>query len=303
MKKPIDADRKVPSGEADPTERDAFEKALSCEIGKAAQKGLSEVLKHEAFKDPNAIKFATKTLKFATEGLPQVIVSLLVGTLYRESDYQLPVWRGRKKLKDQIPKAELEKIVEGELSKIKEGYEWDLDPDVFGEGAKRAMDIKVIAPLIGGKLTPEEQNAVALRYAEDLLIEGVVVQKKWAESLPGIMMRAALGDKEFFQRLGKSLYEGRSPVISKPQVMLLVNWDKTRRWWSREIPGLKFWRDEAVRSLLEEWFYKDKDDGLNLMAYRSMRDRLGLEPANKKIVRTCLVHEDTKSGKTRLTLR
>lgn len=129
--------------------------------------------------------------------------------------------------------------------------------------------------------------------------------KDWTPWVDLIAALAAARDLQFFKMLGSGLHEGdsrglggRSPMFSEVEKYLGSRWHDGPEFPDKQIklPALKWWRDEAVRTYLSEMFYKDVDGGLDLSAYRSMRDRLDLVPEKNKRVRKIEISRCVKTG-------
>lgn len=146
----------------------------------------------------------------------------------------------------------------------------------------------IVRCLLTGFFAREAGERPTNSDTEKLAIKAISAHGMWDENLGLIIFFAASGHRDFFEHLGKALYEGRKPLYSDAQAFLQVNWDEMRsHWWPHKTDGFKFWRDEAVRSLLSFLYYRKTDGGLDLSAYRSMRDRLKLKPAKQKTIRFC----------------
>ena len=109
---------------------------------------------------------------------------------------------------------------------------------------------------------------------------------------------------DFMERLFKGSYEDRKPAFSKTEEALLLKWDDpwvfTFHGEKVRLPGLKWWRDEAVTTLLSKLpDYIETHGGLDLSAYRSIRDRLDIAPEKRKLVKRLEFLRDAKTKKIR----
>lgn len=289
----------APPPHPDVTDTDALVKTFHAELMLAVHKGLGLFFEKGSYSDPKIRQSARVVLEQAANVLPEVINSLLSGLLSREQGFVPIKWTGIAKSKIRTSKREHEKNVEGELTKIFAAR--SLGPAALIS----ALGRKMLAPLIGGKLSPEERKAVIWRWGGDLAIVLLSEQERWMDALPFIVERALLGEKEFFERLGRALYSDgdRKRILSAAESFLIMNWDKGHEWYPNILPGLKFWRDSTVQELLGVIFYQNGNSELSLTAYRSMRDRLGLKSEKKmKVVRIRELRRDATTGKLHLKL-
>lgn len=302
----MSSSKKIPPSASHPPlsseDREALKQQYSKAIEKAIREGLQLFFSPDPFENLETREHALVALEHVGKSLPEIVCSLLVGTLFRETDFKLPAWRTPKRSKGGISKAEREKVIETALPHFQEVFELEWKEDFYMDVGKRAVEKKMIEPLIGDSASPTDLTSVAFKFWEDGVIESVAVHRLWIKVLPAIMLKAALGDDNFFERLGRALSEGRKSTWSKAEMLLLANWDKTRKCYDENTPGLKFWRDEAVRSLLSAIFYQDQDGGLSLTAYRSIRDRLGLRAEKKKTVKGCEARKIKNTGSIHLIL-
>jgi hypothetical protein len=175
--------------------------------------------------------------------------------------------------------------------------------------AARVVEVlpRVVKCLLTGFFARETGERPSSRDAEKKAISGISAHGMWDENLGIIMFHAALGHKDFFEHLGKGLYEDRKPQCSPAQAFLQVCWHewgypKMSAPAPANFPGLKFWRDEAVQKLLNEMYFK-KRKALTLTAYRSMRDRLGLRAEKRKKVKGRSGSRDDDSEKLRIIVK
>lgn len=284
MKKP--KKRAAKSAQANPASSDKRDvnKTAFNELTVAAWEGVGDFLRINPFDVVGVKGREAAILERMTEELPSVIHWLLLGILLREGGFRPPKYppkpggnRKGKKQKD---------FAEQELAKIEQRY--DLEPLSKIGTTDESLYRKRILSKIHGELSPEEQACVIWKDAEEAIIERISLHR-WTDNLQFIVHHAALGNKRFFERLGLALYYGHSPSYSPTQAFLLLNWEELRNVQYRDkFPGLKFWRDDAVRSYLTAMFYNEEGQDLTIEAYRSQRDRLGLRPEKKKTVKSCV---------------
>lgn len=294
----------IPSTDLDITDSDTFTQKFVGEIMAATAEGLGLFLRLDLFRLPEMQEFGFMALKQVSEALPKLLCSLLSATLHQASGFRPPpVWRGPKKEKGDIAKTARRKGVQNELAIYKQLLESMSQGGVIDNLAVHASLHKALKPMIGGELSKEERLSVFWKCGQDALIELLVNEKQWMERLGDIVFRVVFGDTVFFERLGRALYNSPKPSLSYAEQMLLVNWDELRGEWAGPIPGLKFWRDDAVRQFLSQKFNDDENLILKSNSYRSIRDRLGLKPEKRKTVKACRVHRDPKTGKARLDVK
>ena len=302
MSNPENSSEEASSSNPKTPDKAELERAFRKTIMAAIEKGLAEFFRFDPFKYEDRRERGLFALSQATKVLPDLIGCFVIATLERDHWKMIPTFSGKKKQKEKIAKQVFEKIVDRELDELTKGSGWDPEPTSVEAALKRLSDIKRIKPLIGGELSDDERDAISRRQSEDATIEAIVLREAWMEVLPTLVMHAVIRDKLFFERLGRALYDGVKPSISQAEVILTVNWEKPCRGLPLNAPGLKFWRDEAVREFLSAMCYPEKDGGLDLSAYRSIRDRIGLKRDKPILIEKCEAIKDAKSGKLRLVL-
>ena len=266
-------------------------------ILEATKLGLAEFLKGGPFDFEDRRERGRFALRQAKEVVPELIGSLLYAILERDHWKHVPDWSGPKTQRGKTDKQSFAKIVDEELDELTTGIRGNPEPNSLGADIKRLTAIKRFKPLIHGVLSNDERDAIQRKEMGDMVIETLANGDNWMELLPAIVRHAVIRDAGFFERLGRALYNGVRRAVSEAELVLTINWERPRNLGlPLAVPGLKFWRDEAVREYISALFYKEVEGGLSLTAYRSMRDRIGLKPDKKKRVRKCEVKNVAKSG-------
>jgi hypothetical protein len=169
---------------------------------------------------------------------------------------------------------------------------WYVRPNSPGETFSRAF------------LAKTKRKEMTAQARADI-VKQLCNSKDWTPWVGFIAAFAAERDLQFFKMLGSGLHEGtaqglggRTPMFSKSKAYLCKHWHDGPEYPHKcvKLPGLKWWRNEAVRSWISAQFFPDKDGGLDLSAYCSMRDRLNLQPEKKKKVRKVQILGNARAG-------
>jgi hypothetical protein len=274
-----------------------LEREFVSAVLEATNLGLADFLKCAPFDLEDRRERGRFALRQAKEVFPELISSLLYAILERDHWKHVPDWSRPKTQRGKTDKQKFAKIVDEELDELTRGSRGNPEPNSVDADIKRLTAIKRFKPLIHGVLSNDERDAIQRKEMGDMAIETLVNGDNWMKMLPAIVRHAVIRDKGFFERLGRALYNGVRRAVSEAELALTINWESPRSLGlPLAAPGLKFWRDEAVRELISALFYREVDGGLSLPAYRSMRDRIGLKPDKNKLVKKCGVKRVAESG-------